>query len=227
MREQGALAEDDEIKVLTQSLASGMRFEKESSVMLSGPVLATMLDSKEPLEDDSATDYSLEEYLRPEDETEADDAEQSITKDRLAHAPGMGVLDMDMKLPRACSDPAHEMRFVGWAPAKWTPKGYAYFQLRSGPGALQPMKPTKQWPNVELPSLFDIGVLQYVSEPNSTTSPESVSPLFIEGGVVREPWNLQEGGFVLSSAAKLPLPVQNKPVHYSHKPLHYAPLSTV
>ena len=210
MKEQSALAEDDEIKVLTQSLASGMRLEKTGGVMLPGPVLATILETTGSIEENSATNYILEGYLLPDDGTEAPDDEESTMVDGSAHVEGMSVSDTDMNFPRSCSDPAHEIRFVGWAPAKWTPKGYAYFQLRSGSGDLQPMKPTKQWSNAALPLLFYIGLLQYVSEPTSTTSTESVLPLFIEGGVVRKPWKPQDEGFVPIPAARLPLPARNK-----------------
>lgn len=72
------VAADDSIKALTKFLADGMNIGngEDEGVKSPGPALATILESTEPSEESSATDYILEEYMFSDGETvHADDEE--------------------------------------------------------------------------------------------------------------------------------------------------------
>ena len=236
IRKKSVVEEDDDIKALTERMAGGLRLARTGTEeTLAAPIAAlpTIVESTEAVEEgSSATDYILDEYLSASDlETEVADDKESLAGDtQTPDAVYRFAKDTRSPTPSAAS----EIQFVGYATPKWAPQTPTFTQTDS----LAPMSSARDTnlaspsrPNT-LPSLSDIGVMQYLSPSLGSSSrppsPPSISPEYPDNGVAGDFSRSPKFGHPSFPESKyLPRPQQYKPVYYPHKPVHYAPYGTV
>lgn len=224
MNELSAVVKDDDITALTRSLAGGMRLKKEESVVSPSPVLATILESTEPVEDSSATDFILEGYLSSDAQTEVADDEGSIAGNTTPY------LDKREMKQSFFNTPEQEMRFVGYAAEKWDAKPSTSLRNNSLPPITYGCYgEDKDGSAHALPSLHDIGVLQFIPSIKKPSSPFQTPKKRRSKGQDFEAFYRQPvfGNPASYHSTRLPAPVPLKPVYYPHKPVHYAPYGTV
>lgn len=139
------------------------------------------------------------------------------------------------KYSRADGAFAHEMQFVGYAREKWNVKN-----PRLGPGSSLPPISLDISENFRensadaLPSLHDMGVLQFLAEEkekekgqaSSVRYPRQVKFIHHHGpdGTVKKRCT---GQLAKYHDVRLPFPIEHKLIHYRYKPVHYAPNDTM
>lgn len=191
MRDQSAITEgDDDIKALTQSLAGGMRIDSEESPLLSpGPVLETILESTEPIDENSATEFILEEYMTDDNKTVVADDEESLAGSMMPFILNTKVEQSPASNPRTQDiNASQDIDSIRYARPKWNAEWSTSALAVPLPSMSVEAAVARRNPSHMLPSLFDIGVLQYVPNPagssmsreNPLSSPHQLVSIFSE-----------------------------------------------